>query len=64
MITDAPARLMGLEGYGVREGAWADLLISESEDVDDLVSRGPLDRVVLFHGRIAAGHLPNSHPGR
>lgn len=58
MITDAPARLMGLGGdYGVKAGARADLLIAQAEDAADLVASGPLARTVLVNGRVVAGSL-------
>jgi cytosine/creatinine deaminase len=58
MITQAPARLMGLaEDYGVRAGARADLLITDAADPADLVAGGPLERTVLVGGRVVAGAL-------
>ena len=37
MITDIPARLMGLgSDYGIRAGARADLVVTDCEDVDRL----------------------------
>jgi cytosine/creatinine deaminase len=57
MITAAPAKLLNLENYGVREGARADLLIAEAADPGDLVASGPLARTVLVNGRVVAGTL-------
>lgn len=57
MITAAPARLMGLNDYGVRPGARADFLIAEADDPADLVASGPLARTVLVNGRVVAGRL-------
>jgi len=58
MISDAPARLMGLDAdYGVKAGARADLLIAKAEDAPDLVASGPLQRTVLVNGRVVAGSL-------
>jgi cytosine/creatinine deaminase len=57
MVTDAPARLLGLEDYGLREGARADLLITDATDAADLVASGPLARCVLMNGRIVAGGI-------
>jgi cytosine/creatinine deaminase len=58
MATATPARLMGLgDEYGIREGAWADLLVTDAEDVADLVRSGPLERAVFYHGRLVAGRL-------
>ena len=58
MISDAPARLMGLDAdYGVTPGARADLLIAKAADAPDLVASGPLQRTVLVNGRVVAGSL-------
>ena len=58
MVTAAPARLMGLDAdYGVREGARADLLITDAADPEELVAGGSLQRTVLVNGRIVAGTL-------
>lgn len=55
MVTSAPATVMELGAqYGVQAGAWADLLISACEDVEDLVARGPAQRLVLVRGRAVA----------
>jgi cytosine deaminase len=57
MVTSEPARLLGLEEYGLREGARADMLITNSADPADLVASGPLDRCVLMNGRVVAGRI-------
>jgi len=57
MVTSAPAKLLGFEDYGVREGARADLLITDAIDGADLVASGSLARCVLMNGRIVAGTL-------
>jgi cytosine deaminase len=58
MATTIPARFMGLaDSYGVHEGARADLLITDAEDAEDLVASGPLERTVLFGGKVVAGRL-------
>jgi cytosine/creatinine deaminase len=57
MITASPARLLGLQDYGLREGARADLLIAPAADAGDLVASGPLQRTVLVNGRVVAGTL-------
>lgn len=52
MITAIPARLMGLgANYGLREGAFADLVISDCEDVSALVGQGPDWLQVLAKGK-------------
>jgi cytosine deaminase len=58
MASINPARLMGLAAdYGLREGARADLLITDAADCADLVAGGALSRVVLFGGKLVAGSL-------
>ncbi len=58
MVTAAPARLMALgDGYGLHEGARADLLITDAQDAEDLVVSGPLERAVLSGGQVVAGAL-------
>jgi cytosine deaminase len=56
MVSTVPAGLMGLEpDFGVREGAFADLMIVDAADPLDAVLSGPLERTVLFHGRHVSG---------
>jgi cytosine deaminase len=57
MVTSAPAKLLGLDDYGIRVGARADLLITDAADGADLVASGPLARCVLVNGRVVAGTL-------
>jgi cytosine/creatinine deaminase len=57
MVSSAPAKLLGFDDYGVREGARADLLITEAEDAADLVAGGSMARTVLVNGRVVAGAL-------
>jgi cytosine deaminase len=56
MITGIPAKLMGLgNDYGLREGAWADLVISDCDDVSALVGAGPDRMQVLAKGKPVLG---------
>ena len=58
MVSAVPAAIIGLgENWGIREGARADLLITDAEDVDDLVATGAVNRIVLVAGRVVAGTL-------
>ncbi len=58
MATTVPAALMELgDGYGIRPGARADLLIAPADDAEDLVASGPLERAVLVGGKLVAGRL-------
>lgn len=56
MITSIPAKLMALgSDYGVREGAWADLVISDCDDASALVASGPDRMQVLAKGKPVLG---------
>ncbi len=58
MVSSAPAALMGLDSdWGVHVGARADLLITDAEDAEDLVTSGSLSRTVLIGGEVVAGSL-------
>jgi cytosine deaminase len=58
MVGETPASIMGLgSGWGIQVGARADLLITDAEDVEDLVTSGSLARTVLIGGQVAAGSL-------
>ncbi len=58
LVSRVPAEIMGLgTTYGLRPGARADLLITDAEDVADLVAAGPLKRTVMVAGRVVAGEL-------
>jgi cytosine deaminase len=58
MVSAAPAAILGLGAdWGIHAGARADLLITEAEDVDDLVATGATSRTVLVGGRVVAGAL-------
>lgn len=55
MTTDIPASLMGLgDDYGLRAGAWADLVITDCPDIDTLVAGGPDGFRVMARGRIVS----------
>jgi cytosine deaminase len=54
MVSSVPAELIGLNDFGLREGARADLLIARASSVEDLVAAGTLARTVLMGGRIVA----------
>jgi len=54
MITTAPARLMGLEDYGLRTGARADFVVTDCVDTDTLVAGGADNFFVFAGGRLQA----------
>lgn len=59
MGTAVPAKLMGIEReYGLREGAYADLVIVDAPSPVDAFSGRSRERTVLFHGRHVAGPPP------
>jgi cytosine/creatinine deaminase len=58
MISTTPAGMLGLgKDWGIRRGARADLLIADSESVEDLVATGASKRAVVVGGRLVAGVL-------
>jgi cytosine deaminase len=58
MISASPAAMIGLgKDWGIRTGARADLLITDCDDIDDLVATGATRRAVLVAGRLVAGAL-------
>jgi cytosine deaminase len=58
MVSTVPAAIMGLDAdWGIKVGARADLLITEAQDIDELVAAGPLQRTVMVGGNLVAGAL-------
>jgi len=58
MVSSNPATMIGLgENWGIQEGARADLLITDCDDMDDLIAGGAPKRAVLVAGRLVAGAL-------
>jgi cytosine/creatinine deaminase len=54
VCTHGGASVMGLEGYGLEEGAWADLVLIDAEAVAEAVVAHPPRRLVLKRGRVVA----------
>jgi cytosine deaminase len=54
MITTGGARAMELEGYGLKPGDWADLVLLDAETIADAVVSRPPRRLVLKRGRVVA----------
>jgi cytosine/creatinine deaminase len=52
LVTTSAARVLGLDGYGLREGGPADLLVHEATRTVDLLARHDPPRVVIRAGRI------------
>lgn len=66
MVTRNPAALMGFGAdYGLRPGAFADLLIVAAEDPVAALAGGPPERTVFFRGRHVSGpSLAGAEAGR
>jgi cytosine deaminase len=59
LVSSTPATILGLSAdYGIQLGARADLLITDGDDIDDLVATGAKNRSVMFGGKLVAGALP------
>jgi cytosine deaminase len=54
MVTYNPAKGMGLSGYGIKEGAYADLALIDSASVHEALRQQPDRLVVLKRGRVIA----------
>ena len=58
LVSSVPAAVLGLgKEWGIHVGARADLLVTDDDDVDDLVATGAINPVVLVRGRLVAGML-------
>jgi cytosine/creatinine deaminase len=53
-ITEIPARLLGLENYGLRPGNFADLIVLDAQDPIDAIQRRPIRSLVVRRGRIVS----------
>jgi cytosine deaminase len=54
LVTTSAARVLGLSGYGIREGGPADLLVHDAARTVDLLARHELPRVVIRAGQIVS----------
>ena len=54
MVTDLPARVLGLQAYGAEVGCAADLVVLPSRSVAEAVLDRPRQRTVIKRGRIVA----------
>jgi cytosine/creatinine deaminase len=52
LVTTSAARVLGLTGYGLREGGPADLLVHDATRTVDLLARHAAPRVVVRAGRL------------
>lgn len=56
MLTEHPARLLRLPGYGLAVGCQADLIVWDAACLDDLVAGQPAPWIVVKRGRVAVEH--------
>jgi cytosine deaminase len=56
MLTEHPARILRIEGYGLDVGRRADLVVWEADRVEDLVATLAPRRLVVKRGRITVDH--------
>jgi cytosine deaminase len=54
LVSDRPARMLGIESYGAREGQVASFLLVDAESRHDLLRRQARPWLVVSHGRIVA----------
>lgn len=52
LVTSAPARILGLEAYGLTPGCQADLVILDAASVADALRLRPVRRYVIRRGRV------------
>jgi cytosine deaminase len=56
MLTEHPARILGLGSCGIREGARADLVVWEAEDARDVIRALAPCRLAVKRGRVTVEH--------
>lgn len=54
MVTDAAARVLGLESYGIAVGAAADFVVVEASSIAEAVATRPKRKLVISKGRVIA----------
>ncbi len=58
MVTEVPAAIMGLEGYGIGPGAWADFVLLQASNPVEAIRLRAARLVVVRRGRIIAETAP------
>jgi cytosine deaminase len=53
-VTATPARILGLEGYGIAPGCFADMVLLQARDPVEAIRLRPARRAVLRRGRVIA----------
>jgi cytosine deaminase len=57
-VTDNAAQILGLEGYGVRPGCWADLVVLQASDPIEAIRLRPSRLFVIRRGNIVSETAP------
>jgi cytosine deaminase len=57
-VTQTPARILGLHGYGLEPGCHADLVLLDARDVVEAIRLRAARRLVLRRGRVVAESAP------
>ncbi|WP_342117799.1 amidohydrolase family protein [Pseudoduganella sp. OTU4001] len=57
-VTSAPARILGLEGYGLQPGCHADLVLLDAADPVEAIRLRAARRLVLRRGQVVAESAP------
>jgi cytosine/creatinine deaminase len=57
-VTDNPAKILGLEGYGVKPGCWADLVVLQASDPIEAIRLRPARLIVVRRGNIVSETVP------
>ncbi|MGO4378242.1 amidohydrolase family protein [Pseudoduganella sp. RAF53_2] len=57
-VTETPARILGLEGYGLQAGCHADLVLLDARDPVEAIRLRAARRLVLRRGRVVAEAPP------
>ena len=58
-VTEIPARILGLQDYGVKVGAWADLVLLQAADPVEAIRLRPPRLKVFRRGKVVASAPPH-----
>jgi cytosine deaminase len=58
MVTEAPAHIMGLEGYGIAVGHHADMVVLQASDAIEAIRLRPARLAVIRRGKVIASAPP------
>jgi len=57
-VTETPARILGLEGYGLAPGCRADMVLLQARDVIEAIRLRATRLAVVRRGRVVAEQRP------